>query len=202
MESIHQFMERWKRRPLPPHVMREMRCLEELCTHGLETVGDFAYYFPSAERAKEAGFQVLFASARHSCGSCQHLLRKAVEPSVQQPSRRNSPIARPLQVCAPRPARPQKALPSRPQVEAEQLRLAVQLVTLSVDWGDVAGLAKQMPLVLREQLTQPTSTCVVKISEFERATLRSVLRMWGAWQEFAANLSMSPLQAASALSPI
>eukprot|EP00971_Amphidinium_carterae_P097605 1931465-Amphidinium_carterae.1 len=71
--------------------------------------------------------------------------------------------------------------------------LACQLVTLSVSWAPIAGVAKVLSPHVAQRLLAQDSAAVKRIARFEAPTLKLALRTWSHWSMWATERGIAVL---------
>ncbi|CAK0865643.1 unnamed protein product, partial [Prorocentrum cordatum] len=164
---------------------------------GLESAGDLAHLFCSTDEAEQCGVPTAWAVARDVArvtpwlvpahgicaegrfGGAAAAAAPAVSAGVAAGKGRGPTAAR--------RGRPRRcaAVATEAAEREGRVQLAVSAVRVSLEWRPESGLGQGLQEAQAEMLADVSSAAVFRLSNFEAGTLRTALRVWGQWAEWA-----------------
>ncbi|CAK0824457.1 unnamed protein product, partial [Prorocentrum cordatum] len=164
---------------------------------GLESAGDLAHLFCSTDEAEQCGVPTAWAVARDVARVTPWLVpahgicaegrfggaAAAAAPAVSA----GAAAGKGRGPTAARRGRPRRcaAVATEAAEREGRVQLAVSVVRVSLEWRPESGLGQGLQEAQAEMLADVSSAAVFRLSNFEAGTLRTALRAWGQWAEWA-----------------
>ncbi|CAK0807811.1 unnamed protein product [Prorocentrum cordatum] len=164
---------------------------------GLESAGDLAHLFCSTDEAEQCGVPTAWAVARDVARVTPWLVpahgicaegrfggaAAAAAPAVSA----GAAAGKGRGPTAARRGRPRRcaAVATEAAEREGRVQLAVSAVRVSLEWRPESGLGQGLQEAQAEMLADVSSAAVFRLSNFESGTLRTALRVWGQWAEWA-----------------
>ncbi|CAK0867652.1 unnamed protein product [Prorocentrum cordatum] len=164
---------------------------------GLESAGDLAHLFCSTDEAEQCGVPTAWAVARDVARVTPWLVpahgicaegrfggaAAAAAPAVSA----GAAAGKGRGPTAARRGRPRRcaAVATEAAEREGRVQLAVSVVRVSLEWRPESGLGQGLQEAQAEMLADVSSAAVFRLSNFEAGTLRTALRVWGQWAEWA-----------------
>ncbi|CAK0869896.1 unnamed protein product, partial [Prorocentrum cordatum] len=163
---------------------------------GLESAGDLAHLFCSTDEAEQCGVPTAWAVARDVARVTPWLVpahgicaegRFGGAAAAAAPAVSAGAAAGKGRGPTGRRGRPRRcaAVATEAAEREGRVQLAVSVVRVSLEWRPESGLGQGLQEAQAEMLADVSSAAVFRLSNFEAGTLRTALRVWGQWAEWA-----------------